>query len=155
MKQSARAFRGLIHPVKKGRKRFDDYLKRCAREDFLGFLICRSADGCMLGNINLFNIIRPGTQSACVGYLVGAPFARQGYATEALQLILRFAFVKLKLHRVEANIQPDNIPSIAVVKRAGFSKEGFSPRYIKISGRWRDHERWALQSEKWRKRRGK
>ena len=72
--------------------------------------------------------------------------------TEALQLTLRHAFVKLKLHRLEANIQPENTPSIALVKRAGFVKEGYSRRYLKISGRWRDHERWAILVEDWRKR---
>jgi ribosomal-protein-alanine N-acetyltransferase len=150
MEQSARAFRGLVGPFRKGGKQFDDYLKRCVREDFFGFLICGNADGVILGNINLFNIIRRGLQSACVGYLIGAPYARQGYATEALQLVLRFAFTKVKLHRVEANIQPGNLPSIALVRRTGFSKEGLSPRYIKIAGRWRDHERWALLAEDWR-----
>lgn len=152
MRRSARAFRGLVGPFK-GRKQFENYLKRCARDDFFGFLICRASDGVILGNINLFHIVRLGLRSGCVGYLVGAPHARQGYATEALRLLLRFAFNKQKLHRVEANIQPHNIASIALAKRAGFSREGFSPRYIKIAGRWRDHERWALLVEDWRKRR--
>jgi ribosomal-protein-alanine N-acetyltransferase len=71
--------------------------------------------------------------------------------TEALQLILKYAFETLKLHRVEANIQPGNVASIALVKRAGFTQEGYSRRYLKISGRWRDHERWALIAEDWRK----
>jgi ribosomal-protein-alanine N-acetyltransferase len=104
-----------------------------------------------VGQINLFHIVRRGLQSACLGYLVGALHWRQGYATEASQLMLRFALKKMKLHRVEANIQPGNIPSIALVKRLGFSNEGFSPRYIKIGGKWRDHERWALLVEDWRK----
>jgi ribosomal-protein-alanine N-acetyltransferase len=153
MKRSAPMFRGLVSPFKRGRKQFDDYLKRCAREDFFGFLICRSGDGVILGNVNLFNIVHRALQSGCIGYLVGAPFLRQGYATEAARLTLRFAFTKVKLHRVEANIQPGNAPSIALVKRSGFSKEGLSRRYIKIAGRWRDHERWALLGEDWRKRR--
>ena len=151
MRRSARPFRGLVGAFK-GKKQFENYLKRCKRDDFFGFLICRGSDGVVLGNINLFHIVRLGLQSGCVGYLVGAPYARQGYATEALQLLLRFAFNKLKLHRVGANIQPHNIASIALARRAGFSKEGFSPRYIKIAGRWRDHERWALLVEDWRKR---
>ena len=82
---------------------------------------------------------------------LGEEFSRQGYTTEALQLMLRHAFVKLKLHRVEANIQPENAASIALVKRAGFVKEGYSRRYLKICGRWRDHERWAILIEDWRK----
>jgi len=65
--------------------------------------------------------------------------------------MLRHVFVTMKLHRLEANIQPRNAASIAVVKRAGFSLEGYSRRYLKIGGRWRDHERWAILAEDWRK----
>ena len=86
--------------------------------------------------------------------MVGAPYARRGYATEALELVVRFAFGKLKLHRIEANIQPDNVASLALARRAGFQREGYSPRYLKIGGRWRDHERWAILAENWRGRRG-
>jgi ribosomal-protein-alanine N-acetyltransferase len=72
--------------------------------------------------------------------------------SEALQLMLKYAFKKLKLHRLEANIQPGNAASIALVKRAGFVREGYSQRYLKVSGRWRDHERWAIIAEDWRAR---
>jgi len=63
--------------------------------------------------------------------------------------VLRHAFVMLRLHRVEANIQPGNRASIALAEGAGFRREGFSPRYLKIGGRWRDHERWAILAEEW------
>ena len=79
-----------------------------------------------------------------------APFASQGYMTEALGLVVRYAFRGLKLHRLEANIQPGNEDSIRLAKRCGFVKEGFSPAYLKIGGRWRDHERWAIRTETWR-----
>ena len=69
--------------------------------------------------------------------------------TEALQLMLRPAFKCLKLHGIEANIQPKNIASIALVKRSGFTLEGYSRRYLKIGGKWQDHERWAILSEDW------
>jgi ribosomal-protein-alanine N-acetyltransferase len=69
---------------------------------------------------------------------------------EGIQLVLRSAFLGLRLHRVEANIQPGNKPSVALARGAGFRREGFSPRYLKIGGRWRDHERWAILAEEWR-----
>jgi ribosomal-protein-alanine N-acetyltransferase len=69
--------------------------------------------------------------------------------SEGLRMVLRRAFRMHRLHRVEANIQPGNRASRRVVGRLGFRREGFSPRYLKIGGRWCDHERWALTHEEW------
>ena len=99
-------------------------------------------------------IVRRGFQSAYLGYAVGKPFAGQGYMRDGLELVLRHAFTTLRLHRIEANIQPANASSLALAKGAGFRREGFSPRYLKIGGRWRDHERWAILAEEWRARAG-
>jgi ribosomal-protein-alanine N-acetyltransferase len=67
--------------------------------------------------------------------------------TEAVGLVVRDAFRRLRLHRLEANVQPGNRASIRLVRRLGFRREGYSPRYLKIQGRWRDHERWALLAD--------
>ena len=69
---------------------------------------------------------------------------------QGMQQVIRHCFGALRLHRLEANIQPENKRSIALVKALGFSKEGYSPRYLKISGKWMDHERWAIRTEQWR-----
>lgn len=132
------------------REAFNQYLKRCRERDFEGFLVCRADDERIVGSVNLSQIFHGNFQSAYMGYFVGEPYARRGYATGALRLVLGEAFGRLKLHRVEANIQPGNAASIALVRRLGFEREGFSRRYLKIAGRWRDHERWAILAEDWR-----
>lgn len=137
---------------KRAAKLFAEWLRSSQSPRHVKLLICRREDGTILGAINLNEIIRGPAQSAFLGYWIGAAHARQGYMTEALQLALRHGFGTLKLHRVEANILPVNRPSIALVRRAGFRREGYSPRYLKIAGRWADHERWALLSERGRPR---
>ena len=143
--------RGLAAPPTTA-PQFAAFLKRARDPARSVFLICRHEDDAVIGSIALGHITRGLLQSAFVGYYVGAPFARQGYMTEALELMLRRAFVQLKLHRLEANIQPGNRASLALVRRAGFTREGFSRRYLKVCGRWCDHERWAILVEDWRAR---
>ena len=126
------------------------YLERAA-EPGRSFYLARLRDGGdIVGFLNLGEIIRGSLQQAFVGYGGVAGHSGQGLMAEAMQLVLREAFVTLKLHRIEANIQPENAASIALARRSGFVREGFSPRYLKINGRWRDHERWAINAERWR-----
>jgi [ribosomal protein S5]-alanine N-acetyltransferase len=129
------------------------YLERSLRPTNAYFLAHRIEDDAIVGFLNISEIVRGNFQSAFLGYGAVAEFAGRGYMTEAMHLVLREAFTRLGLHRLEANIQPGNIASIALAKRCGFQKEGFSPRYLKVSGRWRDHERWAITKEPWRSRR--
>jgi ribosomal-protein-alanine N-acetyltransferase len=128
---------------------FAAYLARAAGDDFEGLLLCKKADDAIVGVVNFSQIFRGGFQNAYSGYYLGAAYAGQGYMTEGLGLALDHAFGPLGLHRIEANIQPANLASKAVVARLGFRLEGFSPRYLKVAGRWRDHERWAILSEEW------
>ena len=144
--------RGLVTPPVTP-EQFASSLKRWRKADSACFLICLVKDGSILGLINLSQIFMGGFKSAYMGYYIGAPFAGRGYMTEAISLMLRYAFRDLKLHRIEANIQPENVASIALVRRASFRREGYSPRYLKISGRWRDHERWAILAEDWKAKR--
>lgn len=131
-------------------ERFAAYLADSRRPDFEAMLVCRSEDLAIVGFFNLSQIVRRSLQSAYLGYAVGKPYAGVGYMREGIQLVLRHAFTNLRLHRIEANIQPGNHASIALARTAGFRREGFSPRYLKISGRWRDHERWAILADDWR-----
>jgi len=131
--------------------RFAAYLEDSGRPDFEAFLVCRAADDQMVGFFNISQIARGSLQSAYLGYAAAERYAHQGYMREGIELVLRSAFAELRLHRLEANIQPGNQASIALARGAGFQREGFSPRYLKIGGRWRDHERWALLAEDWRR----
>ena len=132
--------------------RFAAYIADSLRPDFEAMLVCRVSDGAILGFFNLSQIVRRALQSAYLGYAAGKPYAGHGYMREGLELVLKRAFTELRLHRIEANIQPGNRASIALAKGAGFRREGFSPRYLKIGGRWRDHERWAILADDWRAR---
>ncbi len=126
---------------------FERVLGDCRSETSSRTLLCRKSDGVILGSFNLNQIVRGAFECAFLGYWVGAPHQGQGYMTEGMRLLLRHAFQRVRLHRVEANIIPSNRPSRALAKSAGFRCEGLSPRYLKIAGRWQDHERWAITVE--------
>ena len=121
----------------------------------VGFVVCRCEDDAIVGIFNIGEIVRGLFKSAYLGYYALAPHAGEGYMAEGLELVLRVAFRRLKLHRLEANVQPTNTRSLALVRRAGFVREGYSRRYVRIAGRWRDHVRMALLVEDWRARRTK
>ena len=131
---------------------FAAYVDRNGGDDFRGFLACRREDDAMAGVVNLSQVFRGSFNNAYLGFYGFAPFVRKGYMTEAVDLALRHAFRSMGLHRVEANLQPANDRSRALVERLGFRWRGFSPRYLKVAGRWRDHERWAVLAEEWRAR---
>ncbi|MBS0191585.1 MAG: GNAT family protein [Phycisphaerales bacterium] len=135
--------------VKSEAERWKSFFGTSDTEERKRFLICRNEDSRLVGYVGL-NGIRHGALLGCdLGYWIGQPFVRRGYMTEALLLAIGHAFGSLGLHRVEANIQPHNAASIAVVKKAGLRFEGTALRFLRIDGRWCDHQRWALTSEEW------
>jgi [ribosomal protein S5]-alanine N-acetyltransferase len=129
---------------------YAEYMERGADPARAFRVICRRDDGAIVGFANLSEIIRGKLQQAFLGYGAFAGFEGQGYITAGLSLVLADAFGPLKLHLVEANIQPENLASKAVAQRVGFTCEGFSPGYLKVGGRWCDHERWAINADQWR-----
>lgn len=123
---------------------FGAYIVRMAQPGNHAFLVRRRDTGELVGFAAVTNIIMGAFRSGYLGYYGFAPHVRHGYMREGIAELLRHAFGKLKLHRIEANVQPGNRESRALIESLGFEKEGFSPRYLKIGGRWRDHERWAM-----------
>jgi ribosomal-protein-alanine N-acetyltransferase len=129
---------------------FDELIRRGRTDEYEFLLVCLKDGGAIVGSFHLSQIFRGGFQSAYLGFAAGGPYAGRGFMRKGLELTLRHAFRTLRLHRVEANVQPGNERSKELVKRCGFRLEGFSPRYLKVGGRWRDHERYALTIEDWK-----
>jgi len=142
--------RGLVSPPR-DRNRYREYLARLRRSAHEGHFVCLS-NGSLAGVVNVSEIVRGVFQSAYLGFYAFAPHQGQGHMLAGVDLVVARAFRKDRLHRLEANIQPGNLRSIALVKGLGFRLEGLSRRYLKIAGKWRDHERWAITIEDWRRK---
>ncbi|MCH2220018.1 MAG: GNAT family N-acetyltransferase [Dechloromonas sp.] len=125
-------------------EQFRAYVHRMREPQNFGFLVVEQKTGNVAGVVNLTNVIFGAFRSGYLGYYAFAGFERQGLMRAGLLKVVSHSFRSLKLHRLEANIQPDNHASIALVRSCGFEREGFSKKYLKIAGRWRDHERWAI-----------
>ncbi len=150
--EAVRASRTLHHPwidAPGTPERFAAYLDRAAAPNQASYLIRHRTCGGLVGYANISNIVRGAFQSGYLGYAAFAAHAGRGLMTQGLRAVIENAFGDLGLHRLEANIQPDNNPSLNLVRRLEFAKEGFSPKYLFIEGAWRDHERWALLRESW------
>lgn len=125
---------------------FDGYYHRSLQNNAKSFLAVDDL-GNIVGVFNLNEIVLGAFQSAYLGYYGVTGFEGKGLMSAGLKLLLNKAFSELRLHRIEANIQPENLASIRLVMANGFRKEGYSPRYLNIDGQWRDHERWAITVE--------
>lgn len=131
------------------RRRIKHY-QREARDDLgYAFLAFESAGDKLIGGVTLSNVRRGVTQSAMLGYWLGLPYVGQGHMAAAVRAVLPHAFEQLRLHRVEAAVQPSNARSVRVLTRAGFFEEGLARRYLKINGTWQDHLLFAILAEDW------
>lgn len=109
--------------------------------------LARTSEGELVGCINLNEIVRGVFLSTYLGYYAFAPLQGKGLMRAALAAAVEQAFGPLGLHRVEANVQPGNTRSIALLRSLGFRYEGTSPNYLRIAGAWREHARYALTTE--------
>jgi ribosomal-protein-alanine N-acetyltransferase len=123
------------------------YVKSLRRQNRTGFFVMLEDTDELVGVINVSEIVRGAFQSAYLGYYGFLPLAGSGLMKQGMHQVLQHCFGDLMLHRLEANIQPQNARSIALVRGLGFKKEGFSQRYLMVCGRWRDHERWAILAD--------
>ena len=138
---------GLHYPwvsAPKDHTGWERYMNRLERVNEAGFLVKRLEDGAICGVVNLNIITYEALCGAYVSYFGVTGHTEKGYMKEGMSQVIGHAFGELGLHRLEANIQPENLPSIALAKSVGFQYEGFSPHFLKINGEWCDHERWAL-----------
>jgi ribosomal-protein-alanine N-acetyltransferase len=121
------------------RSRIRQYWRDIDDDQAYPYFILDPAGTQLYGALTLSNVRRGVAQTATLGYWIGAPYARQGFMTAAVGLILNFAFQHLTLHRVEAACLPHNLPSIGLLQRCGFEREGYARGYLKIAGTWQDH----------------
>jgi ribosomal-protein-alanine N-acetyltransferase len=125
------------------RRRLRRYAEDMRTDQAYAFLLFRNPDNALLGGITLTNVRRGVAQAASMGYWIGAPFAAQGHMTRGVSALVPFAFDVLRLHRLEAACIPTNQPSIRLLERTGFKREGYAREYLCINGLWQDHLLYA------------
>ncbi len=123
------------------------YLERINKDNQFGTFIKLKKTNDLIGVVNVNEIVKGTFKSGYLGFYLFSGFEKQGLMNEALKLVINYAFDSMQLHRLEANIQPDNINSLRLVHRVGFIKEGFSRKYLYINNKWQDHIRYALTKE--------
>jgi len=126
------------------RRRVHIYAQEWRQGTGFSFFIFRKPDDRLIGGVTLSNVRRGVAQSGSLGYWIGAPYARQGFMTEALSGVLGFAFDELSLHRIEAACLPSNSASRGVLVKLGFAEEGFAREFLRINGTWQDHVLYAI-----------
>jgi ribosomal-protein-alanine N-acetyltransferase len=125
---------------------FEAYVSRYSQGEDVSLLVCLRDTGAIAGLVNINSVIRGRFQNGSIAYAAFTPTAGQGYLSEGLALAMRYAFEELRLHRLDAQIQPGNHASLKLVQRCGFRYEGYSPELLFIDGAWQGHERWAITS---------
>lgn len=103
------------------------------------FLFLKTPSQPLIGSLNFSNFVRGVFQNCTVGYSLAENYQGQGYMSEALRAGIDYAFSQLHMHRIEANYLPFNQRSGNLLKRLGFTINGYAPEYLYIAGRWQDH----------------
>ncbi|MGE3261692.1 MAG: GNAT family N-acetyltransferase [Bacteriovoracia bacterium] len=111
------------------------------------FGVFEKKTGRLMGFVLLALVLRFNVQTARISYTIFNNYWKHGYGREAADAAIRFAFQKLKLHRLEAEILPNNRSSLALAKRLGFSYEGLRRGAVYMKGKWHDHLVYSLLAE--------
>lgn len=126
---------------------FSSYLGRINKSNQFGTFIKLNKTNELIGVININEIVRGAFESGYLGYYIFSGFEKQGLMFEALNFLINYAFDAIQLHRLEANIQPENTNSLSLIQKCGFVREGYSKNYLRINGKWEDHARYAITKE--------
>ena len=126
------------------RRRVRRQTEEVANDESYSFLIFEQGSDTLLGGLTLGGLRRGVAQAGTVGYWMGAPYAGKGVMTRAVAVAVKYGFGTLRLHRIEAACLPENLPSMTLLERNGFQREGLARSYLKINGAWRDHVLYAL-----------
>lgn len=136
-----------FYALESRRKAIKDGEAQRERDERYTFGIFLKGAGELIGSLSLSEVLRGSSQSCLIGYSLDKRHNGKGYMTEAVSLAVRFAFDKLKLHRIEAGVMPCNTASIRVLEKAGFRREGIARKNVEINGAWEDHLMLAILSD--------
>lgn len=103
----------------------------------------------LVGRIEISGVARGPFQNGNIGYFVDMDHHGKGYASFAVRQCIQFAFTEAQLHRLQAGVMPWNTPSLRVLEKSGFRREGLAERYLHINNNWEDHVLYAITIEDW------
>jgi len=129
---------------------YSEFLKWSRQKNQEHFFIALKGSRDLAGLFQLMGIVRGYLQSASIAYCAFVPHDGKGLVRQGIKAGINYAFRDLRLHRLEAQIQPENERSIHLISGLGFHFEGCSRKFLKVSGRWRDHERWSVLASEWK-----
>lgn len=125
-------------------ERIKNWVIQAEQDSVYAFGIFLTDSKQLIGNVTLSEVARGNYQSCWIGYSLDRKQNGKGYMTKAVKLVVDYGFNDLKLHRIEAGVMPHNIPSMKVLEKAGFHKEGIAIENVKINGKWENHQTLAI-----------
>lgn len=133
------------------RRRLKAYSQQKQNGTARTYFLFRRSDNQLIGGISLTRITYDVTRSGMLGYWMGVEYAGEGHMKKAVIALLDFAFLNLRLKRVEAACIPSNMTSINLLKKCGFAEEGYAREYLEINGKREDHILFAILDSEWPK----